>query len=311
MATGLGGWRAAGGLAILALAACSRVSDAQYDRALEVLAERLEAQPANAALAGEVERRLTAVRADPEGSRARIGALLDAQALVPLRVPGLLYESHPESGADLSAVEGWLGAPVALAATGEQATVEANARVVAETLRAEAAAGRRILVVSASKGSADVRAALEGEPELGRSVPVWIDLVGVLEGTPLTDPGASTLADVESWLPSETARSLSRAVRRPAAARERFPPETRAVHVAAFPRAAQVSERARPSFEWLRWLGLNDGYVLLDAYPRAPGRVLVVRGTDHYLRGAVDLETRFLSLVLVLLEETSQPRPGG
>jgi hypothetical protein len=92
-------------------------------------------------------------------------------------------------------------------------------------------------------------------------------------------------------------------VRRAAAAPERFPRDTRAVHVAAFPRVGEVSERARASFAWLRWLGPNDGYVLLDAYAAAPGRVLVVRGTDHYLRGAADLEERFLALLLVLLEE--------
>lgn len=304
------GW-VAGVLAWLALTACSRLCDASYDRELEAFALGIEAQVGNAALAREVERGLGAARADPDGVRARIRTRLDARGVAPLRVPGLLYESNPETGADLSALERWLGAPVPLAPTGERDSVEANAAVVAEVLRANAAAGRRSLVVSASKGSADVRAALEGEPELGRLTPFWIDLVGVLEGTPLLDPGAATLADVESWLPAETARSMSRAVRRAAAAPERFPSETRAVHVAAFPRAGEVSERARESFEWLRVLGLNDGYVLLDAYAGAPGRVLVVRGTDHYLRGAVDLEARFLALLLALLEEGGAERPGA
>jgi hypothetical protein len=310
MATGRGRRRAARVLALLGLLACPRLDDEEYDRELEELARSLEAHPGNAALGHEMERRLGGVRADPDGARARIGALLGAQRVVPLRVPGLLYESHPESGADLAAVERWLGAPVELAPTGERASVEENAAIVADALRARGAAGRRSLVVSASKGSADVRAALEGEPALGPSVPVWIDLVGVLEGTPLTDPGAATLTDVESWLPAETSRSMSRTVRRAVAAPERFPAETRAVHVAAFPRAAEVSERARRSFEWLRWLGPNDGYVLLAAYPRAPGRVLVVRGTDHYLRGVADLEARFLALLLALFEEEGMdPRP--
>jgi hypothetical protein len=293
----------AGVLAGCALAACSRLDDAAYDRELEAFARRIETEAANAAFATAVARGLAAAREDPEGVRARVRGLLDARALAPLRVPGLLYASRPETGADLAALERWLGAPVALVATGERASVEANAAVVAGVLHANAAAGRRSVVVSASKGSADVRAALEGEPELGRVTPFWIDLVGVLEGTPLLDPGATSLADVEAWLPEETARSLSRAVRRAAAAPERFPPETRAVHVAAFPRVHEVSEAARPSFEWLRWLGPNDGYVLLDAYRGAPGRVLVVRGADHYLRGAADLEARFLAVVLALLEE--------
>ncbi len=193
----LGTLHAAIALGLLGLATCSRLDDARYDGELEELARRIESEHANRALTLEVERRLEEVRADPEAARARIQVLLGAQAVTPLRVPGLLYESHPETGAALSAVEDWLGASVALAPTGEQATVEANAAVVAEVVRAQAASGRRNLLVSASKGSADVRAALEAEPELGRAVPFWIDLVGVLEGTPLTDPGSAALADTE------------------------------------------------------------------------------------------------------------------
>ncbi|HSJ98103.1 MAG TPA: hypothetical protein VLC53_13565 [Myxococcota bacterium] len=61
-----------------------------------------------------------------------------------------------------------------------------------------------------------MRAALEGDPALGALAPLWIDLVGVLEGTPLTDAGAAALLG-ELDLPADAARSLSHAVRRAAA----------------------------------------------------------------------------------------------
>jgi hypothetical protein len=74
------------------------------------------------------------------------------------------------------------------------------------------------------------------------------------------------------------------------------------VHLAAFPRVREVSARARSSHAALRSHGPNDGYVLLDAYLRAPGRVLVVRGVDHYLR--IDgLAAQVAALLLVLFEE--------
>ena len=87
------------------------------------------------------------------------------------------------------------------------------------------------------------------------------------------------------------------------------PPGCHAVHVAAFPTASDVSERAQRSFAWLRGLGPNDGYVLLDAYLRAPGRVLIEHGVDHYLGGATDLDEKLLALLHGLVAElASSPR---
>jgi len=201
-----------------------------------------------------------------------------------VRVPGLLYETYPESGADLAALDRWLGGDTGFVATPERATVEEGAAALARALREELPPGRRALLISASKGSADVRAALEGDPELAARAPIWIDLVGVLEGTPLSDLGMPSRDAVLEFLPEATADSLSRRVQRERAEGARFPSATRAYHVAAFPRVADVSRRARAGFEILRRLGPNDGYVLLDAYARAPGPVFVVRGADHYLR---------------------------
>lgn len=203
-------------------------------------------------------------------------------------------------------MEALLDRPVPMVRTAERASVERNAARVAERLRELAREGSgRVLLVSASKGGAEVRAALEADPALGEPVAAWIDLVGVLEGTPLLDPGVPWRDFVGDLLPEATARSLSRAVRRPAAAPERFPASVRAVHVAAFPQPESVSEEARPGFEFLRALGPNDGFVLLRPLLRAPGRVIAVRGVDHYLRlGA--LRERLAALLVVLLEEIGE-----
>jgi hypothetical protein len=294
-------------------ATMAAAEDLDYGQQVAALARQLETAPRNAALSRAWMAERARVGRDPAAARLRLAQDLDAQGLLLRRVPGLLYRRYPETGADLAALAGWLGVPVLLVATDELGTVEANADLVASELRGGQASGRSV-VFSASKGSAEVRSALESDPALGERVPIWIDLVGVLEGTPLLNRDAE-LAGETAWLPPAVARSLSSEVRREAIAPSGFPVETRAVHVAAFPRASDVSERARRSFGWLRGLGPNDGYVLLDAYLRAPGRVLIEHGVDHYLSAATDLDEKLLALLRVLVAELASgplgEEPGG
>lgn len=277
----------------------SSEADAAYDAAVEELALRIEAREPNHRLAQAVATRAASVSAStPEAIRKRLEQL----RIEPLRVPGLYYQRHPATGANLAVFETWLGRPVALVPTDEVGSVEHNARRVARAVRSAARDGTRVALFSASKGSADVRAALEGEPELGESVALWLDLVGLLEGTPVTGHRFAAQLSEETDLPRRTARSMSREMRMPKAAPERFPGAVRAAHVAAFPRVANVSPWAQEAFAELRALGPSDGYVLLDQYLRAPGRVLVVRGADHYLR-VESLGQQVTALLLVLLDE--------
>lgn len=275
-----------------------------YDRRVAALAERVASEPDNAALARAIAARLPDVGSGAVATRVR--ERLSALGLAPLRVPGLFYEQHPWTGADLSRIERWLGRPVAAVDTGEVAPVEENALRVRDAIRAAAQDGRRVVLFSASKGSADVQAALAREPALGACVAVWIDLVGVREGTPLTDPERFGAELVELGLPAETARSMTPEARA-ASARTPLAPEMRVVHVAGFPSEDAISAQARGGFERLRPLGPNDGFVLLDAYVHAPGRVVVVREADHYLR-APEIERRVLAgLDVVLAEIAARP----
>lgn len=282
--------------------------DQAYRRRLAALARELEIAPDNAALARAWQTERALVALDPAAARRGLAHELDARGLVLRRVPGLLYRRHPETGADLSALTEWLGVPVRLIATDELGTVEANAGLVARELKA-GESSRRNVVFSASKGSAEVRSALETDPAAALRVPIWVDLVGVLEGTPLLDADSDVASEAD-WLPPAVARSLSARVRREAIPASGFPSATRAVHVAAFPEARDVSLRAQRSFARLRDLGPNDGYILLDAYLRAPGRVLIERGVDHYLSGASALDEKLLALLRVLLSELPNAEPA-
>jgi hypothetical protein len=293
--------------ALLALACACSESDRVYDASVATLATRVEGDPRNHAFA----QAMAARRGADFGTATReIGERMDALHLVPLRVPGLLFETHPQSGAALADVETWLARPVPMAKVDEVGTVEANAAQVAIAIRELARDGGRVVVFSASKGSADVRLALENDAAAAERTAVWIDLVGVLEGTPLTETDSIARWSSREWLPAATADSMSASVRRrnPPPV---FPPSVRAVHFAAFPPAAAIGPDARAAFGFLRTLGPTDGYVMLDSYLRAPGRVVVLRGTDHYLRTRETPE-RVAAALLVLLDEMAlERRPEG
>lgn len=281
-----------------------------YDARLAALARRIEARAPNRELARRVADRTRRIASDPAGAAREIRERLDALDLVLVRVPGLFYRSHPHTGADLRVIERAIAAPVSLLETDEVGTVEDNARAIGAWLRSLEPRGRRAFLVSASKGSADVRGALEAGDGSHARVAAWLDLVGVLEGTPLTDPGVPWSDTVERWLPPETARSISHVVRAGAAAAARVPDAVLTVHVAAFPREADVSGAARAGFERLRAIGPNDGYVMLDALARAPGRVWLEHGADHYLH--VDgIADRVQALLRVMVEDLETRGPAA
>lgn len=308
-----GPWIAA--LAISFLAGCAfsfgcgnREEGDAYDREVRALEARIEGAPSNSALAAKVQERLSRVRKDPARVVREISQKLDALDLVPLRVPGLFYRSHAWTGADLAVVPAWLGREVALIETGEVDTVESNAVCVSRAVVEATAAGRRAVLFSASKGGADVQAALASEPALASRVAAWIDLVGLLEGTPLTDPGVADAERAALGLPEATAYSISRRAR--AANRALLSPRLITVHVAGFPTAGAITPPARLGFERLRALGPNDGFLLLDGFLRAPGRVLVLPAADHYLR-TPELGPTVVALLSVVLDELAQESEGA
>jgi hypothetical protein len=303
-----------GVLALFLVASCAfsigcgiREDDEAYDRGVRALEVRIEGTPSNAALAAEVRKRLSRIREDPARAIGEISQKLDVLGLVPLRIPGLFYRSHAWTGADLAGVQAWLGREVALVETGEMDTVESNSACVSRAVVDATAAGHRAVLFSASKGGADVQAALASDPALASRVAAWIDLVGLLEGTPLTDPGVADAERAALGLPEATAHSISR--RALASNRALLSSRVIAVHVAGFPTAHAITPQARPGFERLRVLGPNDGFLLLDGFLRAPGRVLVLPAVDHYLK-TPELGPTVVALLSVVLDELAEKAKG-
>jgi hypothetical protein len=122
-----------------------------------------------------------------------------------LVVPGFVYQSVKESGADLAGHRQLItrrGIQNYLIPIPETGTIDANADQIAEELSRAAATGKRLIVTSASTGGPSTALALAGlgAPERER-VKAWVNVGGLLRG--------SAIADVADRLPR---RLLSRAL---------------------------------------------------------------------------------------------------
>jgi hypothetical protein len=293
------------------------------DRATTALYESVRSSPRHGPLIRVIE------SDDPfhvEGARPRIVVM-----------PGAFHEQHAHTGADgrrifeLAQQLGWVAEKVAVPSLGSMVN---NAAALVEFLarRREKWDGEPVILVSLSKGAADVRAALE-RPDAAselRDVRTWINISGIITGTPLI-----------AWLRARPIRCLGvrlllryrgqrwaeldelrhgpgSPLSRPLA----LPPTMRAIHIAGFPNVRDLSNNwARRGHARLAPLGPNDGGgILLRDLVDLPGQLYPVRGADHYLTPPWDIRPLLLRILLAAASApacspalpatpTSQPSP--
>ena len=163
-----------------ALAAHARATS--LDEAAELFARTLDAVPRNRAFRVRYERAL----ADPLWpARASSHELF-------LLVPGWRYRTDPATGADLARVHRVLedlGLETRLVPIDENDTVEANAVTLAAEIERLLPEGRRLILVSTSKGGAETHLALDRLRQAGRAghVAAWVNIGGLLHGTAIAD----------------------------------------------------------------------------------------------------------------------------
>ncbi len=216
-------------------------------------------------------------------------------------VPGACYAEYPHTGADgrrLRAVAerwGWRVEVIPVASFGRLA---ANARVITDWL---ARREDRVVLVSLSKGGADVKTALAlpGATHAFRNVAAWVSLSGTLFGTPLAGwfarhPVGRVLARLVGWYHGYEFAVLHELDHGPGTPLDGplfLPPGLEVLHVVGLPLAAHLSSRlARRTHRRLAALGPSDGGgVLLGDLARLPGRIYPVWGCDHYLNPPWDV----------------------
>ena len=256
------------------------------DFATALLFERLLKRPEHSAFFGRVQ---------------SASGVLDGQLPIVGIVPGAFYREHKNTGADgarLGVILQSIGCRVEIVPLESFGSLNRNAALIAEWLKKRR--DERVVLMTLSKGSADVKTALAlpDAAELFRSVQTWISLSGLPQGTPLV-----------AWLRKQRLRKLGiRILLRlrgqrysvveelqhgadaPLANWPQLPAHLKIIHVVGFPLRRHLTHRwAARGYERVAPLGPNDGGgFLLSDVARLPGTVFPVWGADHYLQPGWD-----------------------
>jgi hypothetical protein len=231
-----------------------------------------------------------------------------------LFVPTYLYKRIVFTGSDMAVPREALekvGFPCYFVETQDDGTIEANAEIIIAAIRARAQSGRRMIIVSASKSSAEVALALTRmKPAETRHVAAWLNAVGALQGTPLIDEGVLTEIEwVVGKVNPEGVKSLTAA-----RSRERFksfhvPEHLLVVNYFGIPTLGSISFMARRGFFPLRKHGPNDGLILLPDMIFPGGVTLTRLGRDHIqVNVQLDITAVALAITMVNWAENEHPQ---
>ena len=217
-------------------------------------------------------------------------------------VPGAFHREHRNTGADgarVLAIARAVGCEAELIPTASFGTLEENARLILDWLAAHR--GRRLGLISLSKGGAEVKRALAA-PEAGTAfaeVAAWVSFSGMVQGTPLVDwlqrrPMRWWGVRALLWWRGHSLQALRDLRHRPLERESDWPaipPRLRIVHVFGFPLRRHLAHPwATRGYERLAPLGPNDGGgILLADLARLPGIVCPLWGADHYLTPSWDM----------------------
>jgi hypothetical protein len=162
-----------------------------------------------------------------------------------------------------------------------------------------------LILVSASKSGPEVALALT---KLGsaatRHVAAWINTVGALQGTPLTDErllpevedlvGAVNAAGMQSLMTERSRRRFQSF---------RLPDHILVVNYFGIPLSGNVSSWARPGFTPLSKHGPNDGILLLSDMIFPGGITVAELGLDHFLLDQ-NLDAATVGMVITVMRWT-------
>jgi len=237
-------------------------------------------------------------------------------------VPGAFYRENPRSGADGRIVReqaerlGWVTESIPIASLG---SLDENARIIRDWLAERRES--RIVLVSLSKGGSDVKMALSlpGAETAFERVHGWLNLCGILDGTPMADwLLSSNLIAVLNRLyyrlrgqPLDFLDGLRRAPGRPLSVRIRLPDHIRMINVVGFPLRHHMSNGlGRRCHRRLTPYGPNDGCLILADVCALPGHIYPIWGADHYLRSGEDMKELITLNLNFLGQELSACQPA-
>jgi hypothetical protein len=210
-----------------------------------------------------------------------------------LIAPSAYYREHPEIGGDgflLRQIATDFGLTSAVLPVPSTGSVSENASVIQHALATEAEDS--VVLVSLSKGSADVRVAFARDERLCGKVRAWVQICGTLRGSPefdvWLDGGWARRWLLRAYLAymGASPRLVSEMTHRPGSllsAPVETPPGVRVISIVGFPLTSHLTTTGtRIRHQRMASLGPNDGLTLLGDAILEPGLVYPVWGADHY-----------------------------
>lgn len=224
-------------------------------------------------------------------------------------VPAAFYRQNPRSGADGRVARaqaerlGWKVACIPLASDGSTA---GNAQLICDWLAAQQ--DSRMVLVSLSKGGSDIKMALTlpGADRAFARVACWLNLSGILSGTPLSqwllswqvEAAFSRLYYSMRGASVEFVRDLRREPGSPLDFELRLPARVQLISVAGFPqRKHMTSGLGRRCYDRVAPHGPNDGVIVLSDVCALPGVIYPIWGADHLMRSGTNMDELMSALL--------------
>ncbi|HZC36772.1 MAG TPA: hypothetical protein VE242_14210 [Chthoniobacterales bacterium] len=234
-----------------------------------------------------------------------------------LFIPGFHYLSDPSSGADFYNQRqffGHLGLRVELAGIQEDGTIEENAGIIADIVRAESKSNSSLILVSTSKGGPETALALGKllDPNETASVKAWLSVGGLIQGTFLADHvmgwPKSWLAQIALSYAGVDARSLPGMTTIASRARMKqigLPRHIFALQFVGAPLSGDIADDVRHRYLALRKYGPNDGLTLLADELLPNGITIIEPGLDHFYRDP-EIDLKSLAIANVVADELTR-----
>lgn len=241
--------------------------------------------------------------------------LKNLQAYFIVFVPGLAYKEDTTTGADFARQRKLLtsyGIQNALIEIGEWDLADNNANIIATYLKILSEKHSKIMVVSASKGGLETGIALGKilKPEETNSIKAWINVGGILRGSPIADnyltPPKCWFAGLMLWTKGKKmniVEDMSYKKRKVSFSELKFPKNIKIVNFVGAPLATKINKEIKSRYCSIIALGPNDGLTPIADEVTDNGIIVSEIGLDHYFRDAnIDKKTLALALMAVKIQ---------
>jgi hypothetical protein len=271
------------------------------DFATLYLAKRLLENKANTHLNRMFHQELSSARAGMSTGEFRFHP--NSRNYVLLFVPGWVYKSKPESGADLAKPRRVIterGLENRLIQIAETGTIEENADYIAKEIVQFSQLNKKIILVSASTGGPSACLALCNLLKAYhlKKVKAWVNIGGLLQGSFHADAATrwprcwytKVVLFLSGWnydsVESMTTKRSRERIRQIDLQKEIF-----CVNYVGIPLSGNITDRGRNGYLDSCAEGPNDGMTLITDALMPNGVTIPMVGVDHYFDVEMDLKT--------------------